>query len=292
METTPPAATPRTVSARVRAHYPSLSEAERKVADAFDQEPALVVRLPVRTLALRIGVSEATVVRFCRSVGYEGLRDLKLRLAAEALAPGAASYAELGEGDDVATIVRQVVHADIQALTDTLAVLDPAAIDAAVTAILGASRVEWYGIGSSTPIVLDGYHRLLRLGVPTSVMVDAQLQAASAAHLLPGAVAFAVSHTGRSVETQQAVRWAHRAGATCILLTSHQQTPIGRLADIEIVTASPSASLHSESGASRIAHLAVIDAISVALATRRGDAAGKALLTYQDVVSEHLLEGR
>lgn len=289
---TPAPASPRTVAARVRARHQSLSEAERKVADAVEHEAELFVRLPVRALAERIGVSEATVVRFCRSVGYEGLRDLKLKLAAETLAPAGASYEELTDADDVPTIVQKVVGADMQALADTLVVLDGAAIDAAVTAILGASRIEWYGVGSSTPMALDGYHRLLRLGFPTSVITDAQLQAAAAAQLPPGAVAFAVSHTGRSVETERAMHWARHAGATRILLTSHHRTPIGRLADIEIVTASPSPTLHPESGASRIAHLAVIDAISIALAMRRGEPAGEALLTYQEVVAEHLLDDR
>ena len=285
-------ASPRTVAARVRARYQSLSEAERKVADAIEHEAKLFVRLPVRTLAERVGVSEATVVRFCRSVGYQGLRDLKLQLAAETLAPATASYEELTDADDVPTIVQKVVRADMQALADTLAVFDPQAIDAAVAAILDASRVEWYGVGSSSPIALDGYHRLLRLGFPTSIILDSQLQAAAAAQLPKGAVAFAVSHTGRSVETERAMHWARRAGATCLLLTSHHRTPIGRLADIEIVTASPSPTLHPESGASRIAHLAVIDAISIALAMRRGESAGEALLTYQEVVAEHLLDDR
>jgi RpiR family transcriptional regulator, carbohydrate utilization regulator len=283
---------PRAVSARVRARYQSLPEAERKVADAVEHDAKTVVRLPVRALAARIGVSEATIVRFCRSVGYEGLRDLKLQLAAETLSPTAAAYEEIADADAVPTIVEKVIRADMQALADTLAVLDQAALDATVTAILDAPRVEWYGVGSSVPIVLDGYHRLLRLGFPTSVVTDAQLQAASAAHLPAGAVAFAVSHTGRSIETERAISWARRAGARCILLTSHQRTPIGRLADIEIVTASPASSLHPESGASRIAHLAVIDAISIALAAKRREAAGEALLTYQEVIAEHLLDDR
>jgi DNA-binding MurR/RpiR family transcriptional regulator len=171
-------------------------------------------------------------------------------------------------------------------------VLDRASLDGTVAAILGASRVEWYGVGSSVPIMLDGYYRLLRLGFPTTVVTDAQLQAASAAHLPPGAVAFAVSHTGRSVETERAVSWARRSGARCILLTSHHGTPIGRIADIEIVTASPASGLHPESGASRIAHLAVIDAIAIALAMRRREEAGDALLTYQEVIAEHLLDDR
>lgn len=282
----------RAVAARVRAQYHSLSDAERRVADAIEREAEVVVRLPVRALAERIGVSEATIVRFCRSVGYQGLRDLKLQLAAEALSPTAAAYESVADADDVPTIVEKVVRADIQALADTLAVLDHAALDQVVEAILGASRIEWYGVGSSVPIVLDGYHRLLRLGFPTSIVTDSQLQAASAAQLPAGAVAFAVSHTGRSFETERAMHWAKRSGARCVLLTSHRKTPIGRLVDIEIVTASPASTLHPESGASRIAHLAVIDAISIALAMRRGESAGEALLTYQEVVSEHLLEDR
>lgn len=277
---------PRGVLARLRAAYPSLSGAERRVADAVEGEPEAVLRLPVRALAGRIGVSEATVVRACRSLGFGGLKELKLELAAEVLSPERAVHEAVGPGDDAGAIAEKVLRSDMQAISDTLAVLDAAALEAAVGAMLGASRIEVYGVGSSVPVALDAYYRFLRLGLPATVVTDPHMQATSAAHLPEGAVAFAVSHTGRSFETHAALRQAGRAGARRVLLTSFRNTPIGELADVEIVVASPESALRPEAVSSRIAHLAVVDALSVALAVRRPDASREALLKDDEIIAE------
>jgi DNA-binding MurR/RpiR family transcriptional regulator len=114
------------------------------------------------------------------------------------------------------------------------------------------------------------------------------MQAVSAAQLPPGAVAFAVSHTGRTRETLNALRKARTAGAVCILLTSHAQTPLGRYADIELLTASRETVFRTEALASRIAHLSLIDALYVAVAMRRARAS-ESLVRSDAVIDEHRL---
>jgi RpiR family transcriptional regulator, carbohydrate utilization regulator len=276
----------RPVLARLRAVYGSLSESERRVADLVHADSDGVVHSPIKEVARRAGVSEATVVRFCRSVGYDGMRKFKVELAAEALTSVLVSYEPADEADDLPTVIGKVLRSDMQAIADTLAMLDAGRFGAALEAILGATRVEFYGVGSSVPIVLDGYYRFVRLGLPATVVTDPHMQATSAAHLPAGAVAFAISHTGRAPETHTALSWAKQSGATCVLLTSFRNTPIGELADIEIVAASPESALRPESVASRIAHLAIIDALSVAAALRRPAAARQALIMDDEIISQ------
>ncbi|MEE2977481.1 MAG: MurR/RpiR family transcriptional regulator, partial [Pseudomonadota bacterium] len=66
---------------RIRAARPSLSPAERQVADWVLRQPGTVLSLPVAAIAREAGVSQPTVIRFCRSMGCHGLSDFKLRLA-------------------------------------------------------------------------------------------------------------------------------------------------------------------------------------------------------------------
>jgi RpiR family carbohydrate utilization transcriptional regulator len=277
---------PQGVLARVRASRAALSEAERRVADAVTESPEDAVRIPVRLLAQRIGVGEATIIRFCRSLGFGGLRDFKLALAAETLAPHRIIHDAISPRDDLREIVTKVFGSDMQALADTLAILDAEAFARAVDALLPATRIEFYAIGSSVPVALDAHYRLLRIGLPVTVATDPHMQALSASQLPPGAVAFAISHIGRSAEVRLALVKARGAGATTILLTSHAHTPLNEYADIELITASPSSTLRPEAVASRIAHLALIDALSVALATRRPNQAREWLVRDDAIIAE------
>lgn len=284
-----PTTAPAGVLARVRAAFSSLSEAEQRVAIAFQQQPAELVHLSVEELAQHIGVSTATVVRFCQSIGYRGLRDLKLVLAAETLAPHHLRIHEaIQPGDSVVTIARKVLQSDQQAIADSMQVLDEIALERAASALLAAARIEFYGVGSSLPIAMDAYYRFSRIGMPATFVSDPHMQAVSAAQLPPGSVAFAISHTGRTKETLDTLRKASAAGATCILLTSHTSTPLGRYADIAVITASRETAFRTEAVASRIAHLSMIDALYVAVAMRRSEA--RATLARSDaIIAEHRL---
>jgi RpiR family carbohydrate utilization transcriptional regulator len=279
-------AEPQGVLARVRANRSSLPEAERRVADALAANPEEIVQLPVRTLAQRIGVGEATIIRFCRSLGFAGLRDFKLALAAETLAPHRIIHDAISPRDDLTDIVTKVFGSDMQAIADTLAILDMSAFARAVDALLSAARIELYAIGSSVPVALDAHYRLLRIGLPVTVATDPHMQALSASQLPPGAVACAISHIGRSAEIRTALSKAREAGAKTILLSSHAHSPLGEHADIQLITASPSSTLRPEAVASRIAHLALIDALSVVLAMKRPDQARAWLVRDDAIIAE------
>lgn len=273
--------------ARIRGAYRSLPEAEQRVARFFAERPEEAVRLPVKSLAPLMGVSEASVVRCCQSLGYHGLRELKLALATETVTPLQAIHEDIAPHDDDMTIAGKVLRSDIQAIADTLAVLDGAAFGRAVAALLGATRIECYGVGSSLPVAVDAYYRFLRIGLPATVVGDPHMQAVSASLLPAGAVAFAVSHTGRTVETLDAIRKAKLTGATTILLTSFANTPLGGEADIVLVTAARETVFRTEAMASRIAHLCVVDALYVTAAMRRFDTAITVLDETDRIIAEH-----
>jgi RpiR family carbohydrate utilization transcriptional regulator len=280
---------PEGVLARLRASYSALSEAEQRVARFILQYPEETVHQSVQTLAQRMHVSEATIIRCCRSIGYQGLRDLKLALAAERTGSLQILHEDIAPGDSVLTMVHKVLQSDIQAIADTLAVLDEQVLERAVEILVNAARIEFYGIGSSLPVVMDAYYRFLRIGLPVTFVTDPHMQAVSAALLPPGAVAFAISHSGRSVETLRALKKARSAGATCILLSSHANTPLGQYADIQLITAARETAFRAEAVTSRIAHLSMIDALYVAVAMRNFDTSLAALSRATAIMAEHMI---
>ena len=143
----------------------------------------------------------------------------------------------------------------------------------AVQAILGARRVEVYGIGSSAPVAEDANYRLLRIGLESKAVVDSHVQAISASLTGPGVAVLTVSHSGSTHETVTATRLAKEAGATTICITNFGKSPLLAYADIVLHTMARETKFRTEAMTSRIAQLALIDALIACLALATYDRA-------------------
>lgn len=279
--------------AQVRAHLPALRPALRRVGAFVLAHPEQAMRLSIERLAARVGVSEATVVRFAQAVGYSGFREFRFALFGERRAAGVAIFHEdVNLTDDPMTIARKVLHADIQAVAETLTLLDGRQFRRALDVLHRARRVEVYGVGSSAPIAQDAYYRLLRIGLAAAVVTDAHMMAVSAAALTPRDAALVISHTGRTTETLNAAARAAEAGATVISLSSHRQTPLAQYAAIHLVTADRETVFRREAMASRIAHLSLIDALCVCLAVRRIESASAAMKRSSAIIEARRVRAR
>lgn len=279
--------------AQIRMHLPALLPALRRVGEFVLARPDQAARLPIHVLARRVRVSPATVVRFTQAVGYSGFREFRFALVGERAAAGVAIFHEdVDLKDSPMTIARKVLHSDIQAIAETLALLDATMFQRALDALHRAQRIEVYGVGSSAPIAQDAYYRLLRIGLPAVVVTDAHMMAVSAAMLTPRDAALVISHTGRTVETLNAAARAAEAGATVISLSSHRHTPLTQYAMIHLVTADRETVFRREAMASRLAHLGLIDAICVCLAVRRIDRAAGAMERSNAIIEERRMRPR
>lgn len=248
--------------------------------------PTEVVHSNVDTLAERADMSTTTVLRFCRSLGFNGFKDFKIALASELHEARPPLSGDIRSDDTTAGIARKVFEADLEAIRETLVMLDESQLNAAVTAMAEARRIEVYGIGSSAPIALDAYYRLLRIGLTVAIVTDSHMMAVSASLLTHQDVAFIVSHTGRTTETLAAARKAKERGATIVALTSYFRTPLIDASDIPLVTATSETTFRAEAMSSRIAHLSVVDAIYVIMATRHFDSSKGILERTGKIIEE------
>ncbi|WP_322011551.1 MurR/RpiR family transcriptional regulator [Paraburkholderia sp. J12] len=246
----------------------SLRPAERKVAEMVLSDIDFAMRASITELAQRADVSEPSVTRFCRAVGAHGLRDFKMRLAQSAAAsvPYAAATAGVESGDEIGTLLDKVTESVVQGVTHARASLDPAVFEAAVAALGSARRVYFFGVGAGSGLVAqDAALRMLRLDLAASAFTDAHLQRLYAGLLEPGDVAFAISQSGRSVEVNESIQIAKERGATTIALTN-AGSRLAWVVDIPLLLRVPAADEPHTPGVSRIAHLAVIDALAIAVA--------------------------
>jgi DNA-binding MurR/RpiR family transcriptional regulator len=255
----------------IRALLPSLNEQEQKVGQYVLDHPSDVIHLSMSDLAKQCAASDATIFRFCKKVGAEGYQDFKIRLAQELVLARSATYAVVTAQDSLAEAVQKVITADIKALEDTWSVLDLAALERAVDALLGARRVDIYGSGGAAVTALELQYKLIRVGVRGVVHTDSEMQVISATLLTPADAAVGISHSGASSGIRHALEVARQAGAKIIALTNHPVSPIAELADISLCTAAQEALAHGYPLGARVAQVALIDVLYACMARRRGD---------------------
>ncbi|GAA0897253.1 MurR/RpiR family transcriptional regulator [Pseudonocardia zijingensis] len=283
------------VLVRIRSVAPSLRPAQRRVADEVLRDPAGTAELPIGTLAQRCATSAATVMRFCRSAGFQGYPELRLALAREtgnrAATDGAVLSPDIDRDDSLADVVAKIAFSDAAAVQDTAANLDLDALAAAVDAVATARRIDVYGIGASGFVGQDLHQKLHRIGLLAFAWPDPHAALTSAALLDDDCVAIGISHTGSTVDTVDALRAARESGARTIAISNFVPSPLTAHADLVLTTAARETTFRSGAMASRIAQLAVIDCLFVGVAQRSFDRTTTALnRTYRAVRSRRLME--
>lgn len=286
LTTRPTGASVEAVLPRLEAIAPSLRESERRIADFVLEHAVDVVYLSITELADRTETSEATVIRFAQRLGYPGYSALKIALALDLHAGEARLPGELTPDDDVAAVKRKVIETGVESLRDTMRLLDDESLGRAVDALVDARRIELYGVGSSAAIAHDAYALLMQIGLPVYAVTDPHLQVLSAAQLVPGDVAFAISTSGSTKDTVEALQAARDAGATCICLTRHLRSPITRVAHVTLLAAARPATVGGHQLNGRVAQVAVIDVLATAAALRRRDTSLTALARGRRAISE------
>ena len=250
----------------------SLSKSEKKVADYIIKSPDQVIYLSVAELAQNSGVSDPTVVRTCQKIGLSGYQELKVTLAQDIVSPLQSIHEEILEDDSIKTVIDKVFQSTIHALTYTRDILRDQNLEAAVQVIMDARKIIIFGLGNSHAIAVDLQHKLMRLGCDATAYTDPHMAAIAGAYVGPGDVAFAISHSGSSKDTVENARLAKENGATLISLTNIGTTPLSNIADIKLHTASRETRYRIVALSSRIAQIAIIDAIYTVIAVRRKSA--------------------
>ena len=269
---------------RIERRLPELSKTGRKVAAWILEHPRTAADATLAEVARASGVSEPSVIRFCRSVGLDGFRDLTLRLTAALSRPASYVHRDVDPGDSLPDAVGKVLDASIRTLVDTRTSLDEIPVDAIVKPLAAARQIVFQGLGASGYVARDACHKYFRLGIPCASMADVPSILQFAAIAGPGDVIVIVSAAGAWPDTTAAAGSAAVNGATVIALTA----PGSALADAAtiVLPIEPTEDTNIYTPmSSRLAHLAVLDAILVSLALDLGEPASNRLRASKDAIS-------
>ncbi|MCI5957671.1 MAG: MurR/RpiR family transcriptional regulator [Clostridiales bacterium] len=261
------------IELRTRAVFDTLCPAERKVAAYFLSHVDNVFHMPIASLAEAAGVSQVAWVRFSKTLGFYGLKDLKKQLFSELNAqsdPRHAAqeplYADISGNSTVQEMAENVKSGGIQAIEDTIRLLDPNVISEVAGKIIRANSVKLFGVGASALVAEDLYHKLLRIGMNVVHSLDFHVQLTYAANLTPRDVAIFFSHTGATSDVVEAMKIAKNCGATLVSVTQFGKRPIVSMADYALYTSCPEVYRRSGAMSSRIAQLTLVDVLYTAVA--------------------------
>ncbi len=247
----------------------NLSPAEQRVADHVLAHPRSTLNDPIALIARAAEVSQPTVIRFCRSLGCEGLSDFKLRLASGLTGTMPITHAQVTGEDSMLELGVKVLGNTASAILQVRDHLNRESIDKAIQWITAAQRVEFYAVGHYSVVADDAQFKFLRMGVSSVAYTAPRLQMMAANLLRPEVVAVVISSSGRVSELLDVVEMAHQRGATVIAITA-SQSPLARKADLALIVDHVEDVATQVPMISRILHLLMIDILVVGVSLHRG----------------------
>jgi RpiR family transcriptional regulator, carbohydrate utilization regulator len=236
-------------------------------------DPRTFASLPVTELAERAHVSKPTVVRFCRSMGYDGLSDFKLKLAGTVSEGVPFIHRSVDVDDKTSDVLVKVIDNTVAAFlkyrNDASSHAIEKAVDALVATYKNRGRIEFYGAGNSGIVAQDAQHKFFRLGINAIAYSDGHMQVMSASLLGPGDCVVIISNSGRTRDLMDAADIARKHGATVIVITT-SGSPLAQSGHIHLSADHPEGYDRYSPMTSRLMHLMVIDIVATCLALRIG----------------------
>lgn len=263
------------------------TQVERKIALYIREHMEEVLHCTLLELADQIGVSDASVVRFCKSIGYKGFQDFKISAALETVPSTQQYHPALTKDDSTESICQKIFASETSALTKTLQNLNIQIIEQVAGILSTARRILLCGTGGSQVVARDAQHKLLKVGIHASAVEDKDIQLMEVSLLEREDVLVAFSHSGNNVHTLRAVELARQNRATIVVLTSSRKTQLAQEADYTLTTVSEPTIFSSESGSTRLAQLAVIDCLVAVIAFQNYDKSFRAMYRTREATSEN-----
>lgn len=237
----------------IQEHYPTLTRSEKKVADYVLKVGSQLIYATMSDIKVATKVGDATIIRFCQKLGYNGFSDFKIEIAKEDF-----TQQEQTRPADYYDDISQHLQ---EALTATAKLIDPKKLDQAVDLMSQAKNIYIFGVGGSAQVSESFSAILLRVGVQATPIGDPHIQAQLASLLGPTDLVVGLSLTGRTKDTYDSLKIAKDNGAKILAITNNFNSPVARLGDVVLQTAIEEF-LNGGSVAGRISQLYICDVLT------------------------------
>lgn len=273
--------------ASIRNLYDHLTKTERQIADYVLTNSEVVVNMNVAALSKAANVAGSAIIRFCKSIGYTGFSQFRLSLAMELASRPKPLIPALSSTDSSQEITLKVFDSGLRTLQNTVSMLDFDILEQFVEKLISATRICVFGVGTSSPIAEDAQFRFLQLGYPASCYRDILFMPIAALNMKKGEVAIAISHSGQTESTLESLKLAKQQGAITAAITSYRSSPLAKISEFAITAYPDDINYPVQAVSARLAHICILDAITVILTLRGGEKATE-LLKNRDLILHQL----
>ena len=256
---------------QIKNSLPELRKSERAVGEFVLEDPKSVINMKTAEASEKIGISEPTLIRFCKALGFTGYQDFKINLSQQLAADDYFVMYEIDEDDSIHELCEKVFDTTISEILNVRSQIDQNILEEAIEALANARRVEFYAFGGSAPVAMDAQHKFFRLKIPSSYISDPHIQFMSANSLGKKDVVVAISQSGTTSALLDSVRIVRKSGVKVIGIMPGR-TPLADICDYPLTIDVGDNNRLSKPNTSRIAYTAVIDVMTMGVAQLKPEA--------------------
>ena len=256
---------------KIKNTIPELRKSEKIVAEYILKDPKSIITLKTADASSLMGISEPTLIRFCKAMGFTGYQELKINLSQQLAADDYFEIYEIYPDDSIHDLCEKVFDTAVSEILNVRSQIDQEILEQAIQTLAKARRVEFYAFGGSAPVAMDGHHKFFRLKIPTSCISDPHIQFMSANSLSKDDVVVAISQSGTTTAIVDSVKTVRESGAKVIGIMPGN-TPLADICDLSLTINVGSNDRLTMPLTSRLAYTAVIDVLTMGVAQLRPEA--------------------
>jgi len=250
---------------------PELRKSEKVVCEFVLNDPKSIITMKTAEASEAMGISEPTLIRFCKAVGFSGFQDFKINLSQQLAADDYFVMYEIDEDDSIQELCEKVFDTTISEILNVRSQINQNVLEDAIEALANARRVEFYAFGGSAPVAMDAQHKFFRLKIPSSYISDPHIQFMSANSLGDKDVVVAISQSGTTSALIDSVNIVRKSGVKVIGIMP-ANTPLANICDLPLSIDVGDNNRLSKPHTSRIAYTAVIDVMTMGVAQLKPEA--------------------
>ena len=256
---------------QIKNSLPKLRKSERTVGEFVLHDPKSIISMKTAQASKAIGISEPTLIRFCKAIGFSGFQELKINLSQQLAADDYFKMYEIDENDSTHELCEKVFDTTISEILNVRSQIDQDILESAIETLVNSERVEFYAFGGSAPVAMDAQHKFFRLKIPSSYISDPHLQFMSANSLEKNDVVVAISQSGTTAALIDSVKIVRKNGVKVIGIMPGE-TPLSNMCDYPLTINVGVENRISKPVTSRIAYTAVIDVLTMGVAQLKPEA--------------------
>ena len=250
---------------------PDLRKSEKIVGEFILADPKSIITMKTAEASSAMGISEPTLIRFCKAIGFTGYQELKINLSQQLAADDYFVMYEIDQNDTIHELCEKVFDTTISEILNVRSQIDQNVLSDAIEILANAGRVEFYAFGGSAPVAMDGQHKFFRLKIPSSYISDPHIQFMSANSLGKDDVVVVISQSGTTSALIDSVKIVRKSGVKVIGIMPGN-TPLASICDYPLVINIGDNNRISKPHTSRIAYTAVIDVLTMGVAQLKPEA--------------------